>query len=386
MAYQDFPWQPGGSQSFNKLLALSLPALQGKSVLDVGCNAGFFCGWAAFQKASRVKGIDKSPSFIDQARTWFPECSFSCMDWNNLGRERFDVILCLSAIHYAEDQKQMIDLLMSRCNPEGLLVLELGVAEGDAEEFIPVERRITATTTDTRLFPTEPMLRRLLADYSFKYMGRSVSQAGDPTPRHVYHIHHKKPLAVLLLDEHYAGKSSFVEAVIKPGLTRIFGERVYHQIADGELPASPALQNLMVYEPGTRHMIPPRITRAVCKAGLLPELMAVFASLTGKNDAVIEHYIPEEYRLEACELLEQAGFYVVDIALFAARKKPWFTRRPPYARYLSYLEYLKEISTIDEDAYLAANPSVAQAVAEGIMPSGQYHYWHFGKREKRKVK
>ena len=44
MAYHDFPWQKGASDSFAKLLALSLPALQGKSVLDVGCNEGYFCG------------------------------------------------------------------------------------------------------------------------------------------------------------------------------------------------------------------------------------------------------------------------------------------------------------------------------------------------------
>ncbi|MCL1940181.1 MAG: class I SAM-dependent methyltransferase [Desulfovibrionaceae bacterium] len=384
MAYQDFPWQPGGSQSFNKLVSLSLPVLQGKSVLDVGCNEGFFCGWASFQKASRVKGIDKNPLFIEQARTWFPECSFICMDWNDLGRETFDVILCLSAIHYADDPESLIALLMSRLTPDGVLVLEIGIADGSEEIFVPVTRRITEEITDTRLFPTQSMLRRLLGNYAFKHMGQSVLQAGDPTPRHVYHIYHKKPLALLLLDEHYSGKSSIVDAVMKPDLNRIFGEKIYHQIADGELPASDALKHFMEYVPGTRHMIPPQITSAICKAGLLSELMAVFATLADKRDFILEHYIPADFRLEACEILDRAGFYVVDIAILAAHKKSWTTRRPPYARYQSYIEYLKKISTIDEEAYLAANPSVAQAVADGTMPCGQFHYWKFGKREKRR--
>jgi len=95
VAYQSFPWQAGDSHSFEKLTALYLPALQGKSVLDIGCNAGFFCGWAAFQGAAKVRGIDSNPAFIEQARLWFEECSFACMKWEDLDSEQYDLILCL---------------------------------------------------------------------------------------------------------------------------------------------------------------------------------------------------------------------------------------------------------------------------------------------------
>lgn len=45
-SYQSFPDQAGGSHSFDKLTQLRLPPLAGRSFLDVGCNEGFFCGFA----------------------------------------------------------------------------------------------------------------------------------------------------------------------------------------------------------------------------------------------------------------------------------------------------------------------------------------------------
>jgi hypothetical protein len=51
--YQSFPGVKGASESLAKLRALRLPSLQGKRFLDVGCNEGFFCGYARFDGAVR---------------------------------------------------------------------------------------------------------------------------------------------------------------------------------------------------------------------------------------------------------------------------------------------------------------------------------------------
>src|ERR1044072_741458 len=56
--YQSFPGAAGDSQSLQKLKPLHIPALKGRSFLDVGCNEGFFCGYARFDGAERVVGID----------------------------------------------------------------------------------------------------------------------------------------------------------------------------------------------------------------------------------------------------------------------------------------------------------------------------------------
>lgn len=59
--YQSFPDEPGDSGSFAKLATLAMPPLSGLSFLDVGCNEGFFCGYALFDAAVRVVGIDREP-------------------------------------------------------------------------------------------------------------------------------------------------------------------------------------------------------------------------------------------------------------------------------------------------------------------------------------
>ena len=101
--YQSFPDVPGDSHTLDKLKALQLPDLRGRSFLDVGCNEGFFCGFASYQGASRVLGVDHTAGFVERARRRFPACEFLCTDWNHLPDERFDVILLASALHYAED-------------------------------------------------------------------------------------------------------------------------------------------------------------------------------------------------------------------------------------------------------------------------------------------
>lgn len=123
MSYQSFPWAAGDSESFEKLRRLQIPSLKGKSFLDVGCNEGFFCGYADFLKADKVVGIDINPKFIQTAKILFPNCEFICESWDDLGAEKYDVILNASAIHYAKDQKEFLDLLISRLKPGGTLIL-----------------------------------------------------------------------------------------------------------------------------------------------------------------------------------------------------------------------------------------------------------------------
>lgn len=380
MPYQTFPGQTGDSNSFGKLLALYLPGLKGKSVLDVGCNTGFFCGWAAFQQARRVRGLDRNPACIVEAASWFPDCSFLCRDWEDLGQEKFDVILCLSSIHYSRDQQALLDKLMARLNPDGVLVLELGVVAGNGEDFVPVRRSI-----DTRYFPTRKKLQAMLSAYSWKYIGRSVDQAGDPVPRHVYHVYHRRPRAILFLDRHYTGKTMTAEAIINKEIPRISGDSVYARIARGQLAVPEELRRLVGYTPGTEHLDSAAITRSICASGRMPLLAEVFAGLADNRDFVLDAYLPEDCREEFADRLEQAGFFVVAISLHEAQKRHWTRQRPPYDQYQAYLAHLDTLCDIDEAAYLAANPDVARAVAEGKIPDARHHYRMFGRHEKRKL-
>lgn len=184
MSYQSFPWVDGDSKSLEKLAALQLPDLAGKKVLDIGCNEGFFCGWAKYNGATLVRGIDKSRGFLETAELLFPDCEFLCQSWDDMDDTKFDVILFLSAIHYAKDQEATIHKLMNHLEPGGRLVLEIGVAPRLADKFIEIHR----LAGDVCLFPTAMKMHSMLSRYSYTYVGPSVNQGGDQIPRHVYHI------------------------------------------------------------------------------------------------------------------------------------------------------------------------------------------------------
>ncbi len=190
MSYQSFPWADGASKSIEKLAALHLPDLAGKKVLDIGCNEGFFCGWAKHNGATLVRGIDRSRDFLDTAELLFPDCEFRCQSWDDLDDTRFDVILFLSAIHYARDQEATIHKLMNHLEPDGRLVLEIGLAPRVADKFVEVHRH----AGDVCLFPTATKMHSILSRYSYTYVGPSVNQGGDQTPRHVFHIMHRVPV------------------------------------------------------------------------------------------------------------------------------------------------------------------------------------------------
>src|SRR5690606_35036606 len=114
MQYQSFPDVKGGSNSLDKLSTLRLPPLAGKSILDVGCNEGFFCGFALFEGASHIVGLDRSAQAIRRATARFPGVSFVQSSWDTLPEGQFDIITLLSALHYAEDQEALIHALMGK--------------------------------------------------------------------------------------------------------------------------------------------------------------------------------------------------------------------------------------------------------------------------------
>ena len=95
-----------------KRRAVPLPDFTGKTVLDVGCDHGYWCKLAADGGATRVLGLDRGRDvrdvgFVDlvernRAQGW-ERCEFERI---NLGKEwtqfgRFDVVLCMSMYHHA---------------------------------------------------------------------------------------------------------------------------------------------------------------------------------------------------------------------------------------------------------------------------------------------
>lgn len=305
--YQTFPDAVGDSLTLDKLKALHLPELAGKAFLDVGCNEGFFCGFAHFQGAGRVLGIDQSAAFVERARKRFPGCEFREQDWSHLPDERFDVILLASALHYADDQPALIQALVERLTDDGVLVLELGIVSSRKAEWRRVKRGI-----DHRLFPSMPMLRQVLAGYAWKWMGPSVVQAGDPVPRHVVHVSRRRPVAYLLMQPPGYGKSSLASGLFpKAGVAVVSGDQALSLAAKGKAPAGAALKSLL-----DAHYSPYRIdavVRRLFEQDMVGDLVALWLEGHEGEDVAIDAYVPAEHHGKIAQLLRARGYLPVHL-------------------------------------------------------------------------
>jgi tRNA (mo5U34)-methyltransferase len=107
--YPAFQWQR---------LRPALPAdLAGASVLDIGCNAGFFSIAMKRLGAGRVLGIDLDPRYLAQARLTLEVTGaevelrqMSVYDIADLG-ERFDVVLFMGVLYHLRHPLLALDLI-----------------------------------------------------------------------------------------------------------------------------------------------------------------------------------------------------------------------------------------------------------------------------------
>jgi hypothetical protein len=210
--YQTFPDAKGSSDSAAKLAALRLPKLTGKSVLDVACNEGFFCMQAWRLGAARVVGIDRNARYLERARARDEQTEYLEMDWLRLGEltETFDVVLLLSALHYAQDPEALLRLAFERVSPDGMLLVECGLAPGARPEWHEVSR----PRGDTVLHPTRSMMvKAAIPGAVARMLGPSTDQKGDPLPRVVFRYTRQKTIVLLVQGPSGSGKSTLMRAL-----------------------------------------------------------------------------------------------------------------------------------------------------------------------------
>src|SRR4051812_22291240 len=98
--------------------ASALPAdLRGQTVLDVGCNGGFYSIELKRRGADRVVGIDWDERYLAQAR-FAAETSGVAIEFRRLSvydvaalRERFDVVLFMGVLYHLRHPLLALDLL-----------------------------------------------------------------------------------------------------------------------------------------------------------------------------------------------------------------------------------------------------------------------------------
>lgn len=303
--YQSFPDASGDSRTLEKLNVLKLPDLADRSFLDVGCNEGFFCGFAKFLGASRAVGIDHSSLFIERARRRFPDCEFHHQGWQTLPEGCFDVILLASALHYADDQPALLHRLVDKLSPDGVLVLELGIESSPESQWVRVKRG-----DDERDFPSMPKLQEILSGYAWKWMGRSVSQDGDPVPRHVVHVSRRRPAAYLLMQPPAYGKSSIASRLFVPaGVPIVSGDQEVGLIARGTRQTSERLHKIIA-----KDYSPFRIDQTLLRifeAGAGEDLVRLWAAQAGAGDFALDVYVPEAHHELVERILADLGYLPV---------------------------------------------------------------------------
>jgi tRNA (mo5U34)-methyltransferase len=98
--------------------AAAIPAdLSGRTVLDIGCNGGFYSIEMKRRGAARVVGIDFDAGYLDQARFAAAMCGaevefhqLSVYDVAALG-ERFDVVLFMGVLYHLRHPLLALDLI-----------------------------------------------------------------------------------------------------------------------------------------------------------------------------------------------------------------------------------------------------------------------------------
>jgi tRNA (mo5U34)-methyltransferase len=154
--------------------ANALPAdLHGQTVLDIGCNGGFYALEMKRRGAERVVGIDSEPLYLAQAR-FAAEVSgmelelhqLSVYDVAKLG-EAFDLVLFMGVLYHLRHPLLALDLIHEHVARDLLVFQSM---QRGSDQVVPVAPDYPFEETDIFNQPAFPRLHFLEQAY-----------AGDPT-------------------------------------------------------------------------------------------------------------------------------------------------------------------------------------------------------------
>jgi len=142
--------------------ASALPAdLTGKSVLDIGCNAGFYAMEMKRRGAARVLGLDSKEEYLAQAR-FAAEVNDLDIEFRNLSvydvgqlGERFDLVIFMGVLYHLRHPLLALDLIHEHV--AGDLLVFQSMQRG-SEAIEPVKRNYDFWTTELFDRPGFPKL------------------------------------------------------------------------------------------------------------------------------------------------------------------------------------------------------------------------------------
>ncbi|MBK8020100.1 MAG: DUF1698 domain-containing protein [Chloroflexi bacterium] len=128
-------------------LGVQQDSLQGKRVLDIGCNAGFDTFYLGSLGPAEVIGIEPSAFYYQALFFWalydLPAVQFLKARWQDISAAvigRFDVINCQGILYHERNPQQLIDAMFDLLDTDGQLILETHVTLEDDMNARFVER------------------------------------------------------------------------------------------------------------------------------------------------------------------------------------------------------------------------------------------------------
>lgn len=171
--------------------------LQGKVVLDIGCNNGYFLFQMAKQKPKYLLGIDPVIPYKCQfdfvnSFSKLPNTEFGLFGVSELAHfERvFDVVFCLGIIYHHPDPVGILKTIYNAMKPGGLLVVESQGIASDQPVFLFPENKYLGAPGHWFL-PSQSALQNIVRRSGFQYVETFFSTKLDPTEqrRSVYSPH-----------------------------------------------------------------------------------------------------------------------------------------------------------------------------------------------------
>lgn len=143
--------------------------LDGKTVLDIGCNAGFYAMEMKRRGAERVLGLDTDEEYLAQARFAADvnglKIDFRRMSAYDVGqlREKFDLVIFMGVLYHLRHPLLALDLIHEHVARD--LLLFQSMQRGDSR-IDPVEKNYDFWTTDQFNSPGYPKLHFIENKYA----------------------------------------------------------------------------------------------------------------------------------------------------------------------------------------------------------------------------
>lgn len=269
--------------SLEMLNKYKLPNLEGKAFLNMGCGVGCYCGYAFFDDAAVVVGVDESELMLRRAKSFFPECHFTSSMKEVDKHGKFDVIVISKNLTSPQELTAFIQNFFPRLNRGGVLVFEM---------------RIPASETDE--------VHALLKQYFFRIVSRSSHE--DGSEKLIVHINVQKQYVMLLIGSPGSGKTTMTRKFFPNQLVIGLDALIEEIVQNKKFFHQKLREMVLAHYQEKRHDI---LIHRLFESGGWSQLLACVLALSSGNDFVFDGYIPHHHHQAVIQFFKDADCFPI---------------------------------------------------------------------------